>query len=487
MVSTNLFLAIDQGGHSSRALVFDDVGGLVAEGHETIAVVHPHDGWVEHHPDEVILSIRRAIDQALAAVGARHVHIVAAGLATQRSSIVCWDRVSGAALSPVISWQDRRAAQWIAQFHQHDAAIHHATGLFVTAHYGVSKLHWCLENLPAVRTAHQQGRLAWGPMASFMVFHLLDERPLWVDPANASRTLLWNFHTLDWDAELLKLFGVSGAPLPRCVPTCYEFGHLKLHGRQVPLTVMTGDQSAAAYAFGRPRYDTAYVNIGTGAFVQRLCGGNIDYAPRLLTGVVLHCGDRLEYVLEGTVNGAGSALVEVERQLGIDADDAQRNIAQWLSTTAELPLFLNGVSGLGSPYWLPQFGAHFIGTGSPAEKLAAVVESIVFLIQVNLEEMEALFIAPRRILVSGGLARLDGICQRLADVSAVQVYRPAECEATARGTAFLLAGRPQHWPELSPGTMFQPQANAVLRQRYQRWRGAMDEELVKARSRSGVV
>lgn len=478
MTGTNLFLAIDQGGHSSRALIFDDTGRLVAEGHETISVVHPHDGWVEHHPQEVLLSIRRAIDRAVAGLGERHAGIAAAGLATQRSSIVCWDRDSGAALSPVISWQDRRAAQWVAQFHGHDTAVHRATGLFVTAHYGVSKLHWCMEHLPAVKAALQKGRLAWGPLASFLLFHLLEEKPLWVDPANASRTLLWNFHTLDWDEELLDLFGVPGEPLPRCVPTCYEFGHLGIKGRRVPLTVATGDQSAALYAFGMPHHATAYVNIGTGAFVQRLCGGNIDYAPRLLTSVVLQCGDTLEHVLEGTVNGAGSALVEVERQLRIDTHEAERNMAQWLDTLTELPLFLNGVSGLGSPYWVPRFGSQFIGTGTHAQQLAAVAESIVFLVQVNLVEMETLFVAPQRIVASGGLARLDGICQRLADVSGLPVYRPAECEATARGTAFLLAGRPQHWPEPGAGDSFQPQVNEALRQRFEAWRNAMNREIV---------
>ncbi len=478
MVSTNLYLAIDQGGHSSRALIFDELGALVAQGHESIATIYPQEGWVEHHPHEVLSSTRHAIDQAVAALGARHAQIVAAGLATQRSSIVCWDRDSGAALSPVISWQDRRAAQWVAQFHPHDAAIHHATGLFVTAHYGVSKLHWCLHHLPAVRDAYQQGRLAWGPMASFMLFNLLDEKPLWVDPANASRTLLWNFHALDWDDELLDRFGLPREPLPRCVPTCYEFGHLTVHGRSIPLSVMTGDQSAALYAFGAPQLSTAYVNIGTGAFVQRVCGGNIDYAPRLLTSVVFQCDDAIEHVLEGTVNGAGSALVEVERELGLDIAHAERNLQHWLNAAGELPLFLNGVSGLGSPYWLPQFKSRFIGTGTPEEKLAAVAESIVFLTQVNLQEMETLFVAPQRIVASGGLARLDGICQRLADVSGLPVYRPGECEATARGTAFLLAGRPHHWPEPNPGTLFQPQANNVLQQRYQRWRVAMDEEVI---------
>ncbi len=480
MTATNLFLAIDQGGHSSRALVFDGGGRLIAQGQESIAVTHPQEGWVEHAPQEVLLSTRHAIDQAVAALGERHVHIVAAGLATQRSSIVCWDRDSGAALSPVISWQDRRAAPWVEQFYKHDPAIHHATGLFMTAHYGVSKLHWCMEHLPAVKAAFQQERLAWGPMASFMLFNLLEEKPMWVDPANASRTLLWNLHTLDWDEELLDLFGVPHAPLPRCVPTCYEFGHLNLRGRGVPLTVMTGDQSAALYAFGAPHHATAYVNIGTGAFVQRVCGGNIDYAPRLLTSVVLQCGDAIEHVLEGTINGAGSALLEVEGQLGVSIHEAESGMAHWLETVNAVPLFLNGVSGLGSPYWLPRFASQFIGTGTAAEKLVAVVESIVFLTQVNLNEMESLFVSPQRIVASGGLAHLDGICQRLADLSGRPVYRPAEVEATARGTAFLLAGRPAQWAEPEPGSLFQPQINAALQLRFEQWQAAMRRAIARS-------
>lgn len=473
----DLFLAIDQGGHASRALVFDRAGGLVAEAFENIRVLHPQAHWVEHDPQEVLSATRHAIHLAVTQLGSRAQDIVAAGLATQRSSIVCWDRESGAALSPIISWQDRRAAQWIDHFSAKDEVIHRATGLFLTAHYGVSKLHWCLKNLPKVKEAHLSHRLAWGPMASFLLFHLLQERPVLVDPANASRTLLWNVHTRDWDDELLDLFGVPREPLPRCVPTCFDYGHLDILGRAVPLTVVNGDQSAALYAFGVPRHGFAYVNIGTGAFVQRPSGGQVDYAPRLLTSVALQCGDDVTYVLEGTVNGAGSALVEVERQLGVDPQQAERDIGQWLDATAEPPLFLNGVSGLGAPYWIPNFISRFVGDGTAAERLVAVIESIVFLLQVNLEEMNQIFIPPRRLIASGGLARVDGLCQRLADITGLPVHRPAECEATARGTAFLLAGQPAHWPEQSAHSEFSPRENDALQQRFARWRGEMDRAI----------
>lgn len=472
----DLYLAIDQGGHASRALVFDRSGAVVAEGFENIRVLHPQAHWVEHDPQEVLTATRRAIHLAVAQLGSRAQHIVAAGLATQRSSIVCWDRDTGAPLSQIISWQDRRAAEWIDRFAEKDEVIHRATGLFLTAHYGVSKLHWCMNNLPQVKAAHRNHRLAWGPMASFLLFHLLQERPVVVDPANASRTLLWNFHTRDWDDDLLDLFGLPREPLPRCVPTCHDFGHLEILGRSVPVTVVNGDQSAALYAFGVPQHGSAYVNIGTGAFVQRPSGGQVDYAPRLLTSVVAQCGDEVTHVLEGTVNGAGSALVEVERQLGIDPQQAERDIAQWLDASSNPPLFLNGVSGLGAPYWIPDFPSRFVGDGSAAERIVAVMESIVFLLQVNLEEMNHIFIPPRALVASGGLARLDGVCRRLADISGLPVHRPADCEATARGVAFLLAGQPAHWPEHGGGSDFLPCTDEALQQRFTRWR----EEMTRA-------
>lgn len=477
----DLFLAIDQGGHASRALVFDRSGAVVAEAFEDIRVLHPKEHWVEHDPQEVLSSTRHAIHLVLSQLGSRAQHIVSIGLATQRSSIVCWDRETGAALSPIISWQDRRAASWIERFAAKDELIHRATGLFITAHYGVSKLHWCLQNLPQVKAANLSHRLAWGPMASYLLFHLLQERPVLVDPANASRTLLWNFHTRDWDDELLDLFGLPREPLPRCVPTCHEFGHMEILGRRVPLTVVNGDQSAALYAYGAPQHGSAYVNIGTGAFVQRPSGGHVDYAPRLLTSVVLHDGDDVTYVLEGTVNGAGSALLEIETQLGVDPRQAERDIVQWLNAPSEPPLFLNGVSGLGAPYWIPNFVSRFIGEGDAAARIVAVMESIVFLMQVNLEEMNQVFIAPRRLVASGGLARLDGLCQRLADVTGLEVHRPADCEATARGLAFLLAGKPEQWPEQGGSNEFAPRANEALLQRFARWRSEMERAVKNAR------
>ncbi|MBI3576187.1 MAG: hypothetical protein HY083_11145 [Gammaproteobacteria bacterium] len=469
-----LYLCIDQGGHASRALVFDGRGALHASLLREVGVRTPSPDRVEQDPEELVASLQAVIAEAVVSLGSRADRIVSAGIATQRSSIVCWDRRTGVALSPVISWQDRRAHEWFGRFSAHASEVHQRTGLRLSAHYGASKLRWCLDHLPAVTAAQREGRLAMGPLASFLLFRLLEEKPLLADPANAARTLLWNIRTMDWDPWLLEQFGVPQEPLPRCVPTHHPFGTLPVNERRIPLTVATGDQSAALFSLGAPQPEAAYINMGTGAFIQRA----FDQTPEaegLLTGMVYRDTDRTVLVLEGTVNGAGAALQWAEREWGLE--NLEAHLPGWLARAGDIPLFLNGVGGLGAPYWSAEFHSRLIGDGEPWQKAVAVVESIVFLLQTNLELMQKLPPAPARLVVSGGLAHYDGLCQRLSDLSGLALYRPAEHEATARGTAYLLAGFPGDWPEEKPGTPFEPKQNTGIRQRYQRWRVEMQRAL----------
>ena len=187
----------------------------------------PRPGWVEQEPEELVASLHAVIARVFVALGARAGQIVSAGLATQRASMVCWDRHTGEALSPIISWQDRRAHEWLDQFSAQTQAVHQRTGLRLSSHYGAAKMRWCLDHLPAVAGARREGRLAMGPLASFLLFRLLEEKPLLADPANAARTLLWNLRALDWDPWLLALFGIPAETLPRGVPTRHAFGTLR--------------------------------------------------------------------------------------------------------------------------------------------------------------------------------------------------------------------------------------------------------------------
>ena len=470
-VSSPLVLAIDQGTHASRALVFDRHGRTLASGVCNIAIAYPQADWAEQDGDEIVNSVRAAATQALQALGTRRHDVVAAGLSSQRSSVICWDRVTGQPLSPIFSWQDRRAHVWIDQLQPHADSVHRKTGLFLSPHYGASKLRWALDHLPAVRTALEKQTLCWGPMASFMVFRLCVEQPFLADPQCAARTQLWNLHTQDWDPELLALFGLPAGFLPRSVPTCHAWGTLDLPGTAIPLTAVNGDQSAAVFAFGWPEADSAYINIGTSAFVQRALTRFPGHVPRQLTGIILDDGAQRVYMVEGNVNGAGTALQWVSKEFGIEG--LADKLPQWLARPEEPPLFLNGIAGLGGPFWQPEFQSRFVGEGEPWCMAVAVVESIAFLLQANIDHMNKYVAAAQRIRISGGVSLLDGLCQRLACISALPVHRRDDPEASARGIAYLACGRPPDWNQGAHEDVFAAQIDSALQARYQRWRALM--------------
>lgn len=468
-----LYLAIDQGTHATRALVVDRHGRVVSRGAKDIAMTRPQTDWAEQDGEEIVASIFSAAGEAVASLGERHAALTAAGLASQRANAVCWDRLTGRALSPIFSWQDRRAHAWIHELEPaHGEAVHRKTGLFLSPHYGASKLRWALDHLPAVSDATRAGTLAWGPMASFLAFRMLKERPLLADPQCAARTQLWNLHTRDWDPQLLRLFGLPEGFLPRSAPTCGAWGTFEVGGVAVPLTAVNGDQSAAVFAFGWPETESAYINIGTSAFVQRALASFPGYVPRQLTGIILDDGETTLYMVEGNVNGAGTALEWLSAELGVG--DLLALLPDWLGRpAAQLPIFLNGIAGLGGPFWQPEFASRFEGAGEPWQKGVAVVESIVFLLQANIDHMAKYVSAARRIRASGGVSQLDGLCRRLASLSGLAVHRRDDPEASARGIAYLAAGRPAEWNTAPHEDVFAPDADPALAQRYRRWRAMM--------------
>ena len=468
-----LFLALDQGGHASRAIVFDGSARVVAEAFAPVATQRNVQGHVEHDPDELIASLRQAIAGACAHGWSPDDRIAAAGLATQRSSIVCWNRRTGGALSPVISWQDRRNAEWLRRLEPQGAAIRAATGLVLTPHYGASKMRWCLDHLPAVQAAFGAGELAMGPLASYILHRLLDERPIVADPANASRTQLWDPSTQDWSPLLAGLFGIALPTLPRCVTSRHDYGTLSTPAGPVPLTVTTGDQSAVPFAFGPLDPATAYVNVGTGAFVQRAIRGRLPSAPRMLASVVWSDATGVDYTLEGTVNGAGSALDWFAEREGVEVAPLLADLDRSAGTDLRPPLFLNGISGLGAPFWASAFESRFVGSGTVAERCLAVLESIVFLIGNNLDELRPHGPAFRRIVLTGGLAANDHFCRCLASLARLPVFRSREREATAKGLAYLVAGQPADWPVAAEGDTFPPEVDGRLAARFDAWLAAM--------------
>jgi glycerol kinase len=470
MPGDGLVIALDQGSHASRAVLFDAAGNEVAQAHVPVATRHSGDDRVEHDPEELVRSLRTALQDACERRPG--VRVVAAGLATQRSTIVAWSRGTGRALADAISWQDRRNAAWLARFAPVAERVRDITGLPLSPHYGASKLRWCLDHLPAVQRAATDGDLVFGPLSSFLVVRLTTERTCVADPANASRTLLFDAATLQWSPDMLHLFGLQAEQLPACVPTRHGFGHVDCGGQIVPLTACTGDQSAAAFALGEPGIDCALVNVGTGAFIQRIAPPGAPLPDGILRSVVCADTDGVVTSHEGTVNGAGSALDWLREHVAIDVDRGLSVLASRATPAEDAPLFINGVGGLGAPFWRPDFPCEFVGGGDESARLAAVVESIVFLLCVNLERLE--HSAPlRRIRISGGLARNDYLCRCLASLSALPVERPAAVEATARGVAYLAAGKPASWHTVPIEQIFTPVESITLASRYRRWRSEM--------------
>lgn len=472
----DLYLALDQGGHASRALLFAGDGAVVASASVPVATQRNTLGHVEHDPEELVNSLQQAINSACGNLPAGS-RVCAAGLATQRSSMVCWQRRSGAALSPVISWQDRRNAAWLEQLAPRAAEIRARTGLVLTPHYGASKMRWCLDHLPAVKQAAAAGELVMGPLASFLVCRLVPGLPLYADPANASRTQLWGLATRDWSPELLALFGIDAAVLPRAVTSRYAWGNLSSPNGPVPLTVVTGDQSAVPFAFGPLDAGTAYVNLGTGAFAQRAVPGGLPDAPRLLVSVVWSDTTRVDYLLEGTVNGAASALDWLASREQLPLATLLGAADQARAARETPPLFINGVSGLGAPFWVSELQSRFIGDSSLGARVLAVLESIAFLLQANLEELKSYEPALTRLLVTGGLSANNYLCQCLGALSALPVDRVDDPEATARGLARLVAGdAAARWP-VADAARLTPAHDAPLLDRYRRWRTALDNAI----------
>jgi glycerol kinase len=488
--SRALYLALDQGGTASRAVLFDAVGREVATAHAPITTQRVGDR-VEHDAEELVRSLLTAARDACESPLVAGRPVVAAGLATQRSTVCCWDRVDGAPLGPAISWQDRRNADWLQrELGARAGWIRELTGLPLSPHYGASKLRWCLDELAEVRLARRDGRLALGPLASYLLHRLCDDRPLLIDPANAARTLLYDPAVLDWSPALLQGFDVPRESLPRCVGTQHDFGTVAgLPGqRPVPLRACSGDQSAAVFAFGTPDSSTGYVNVGTGAFLQRVLRDGQGPAPRgLLKSIVHALADDVAsalYCHEGTVNGGFAAVEWLGRRVGLDVRRALASLATLEPGQGNL-LFMNGVGGLAAPYWKPDFPVEFVAapgsaasieTAGELEQLAAVVESIAYLTALNVQAMQRT--APlQRLVITGGLAACDYLCHALADATGLPVARPAAHEATARGIAFLAAGQPADWQPVPVEHVFTPSGRTAVALRFGQWRDALEARL----------
>ena len=470
-MTAELILAIDQGTHSTRAIVFNARGRVVALARKPVALQRHSRTEIEQSATEILESMHAVVDDVLERPVVKTGRLLAAGLATQRSSVLAWKRDTGKALSPVLSWQDRRTEDALRSLASRETEIRKITGLHLSPHYGAGKLQWLLSRQQGIAEARENHSLAMGPLASYLLHHLVQGKREMVDHANASRTLLWDLQTRDWNSQLLELFAIPRDVLPDCQPICSDYGRT-VNGA-IPLTAVNGDQTAALYAQGKPSMNTIRVNIGTGAFILLPVTNPATRPDGLLAGISQSDSQGASYYIEGTVNGAAAALKWAKQHF--DITGLEEKLPAWLETVTEPPIFLNTVGGLGAPWWKPGPEPGFTSevTSTPAA-MVAVVESIVFLVQVNVALMCDVNSSVNNIQISGGLSKLDGLCQRLANLSGLPVHRPVQVEATARGIAWQAAGCPEDWPSSGPGETFEPVDDAELAARYRHFTGILE-------------
>ncbi len=476
-VTENIVLAIDQGTHASRAILWGPRGEVRFTAAREVELQRLAGGRVEQDAGGILSATRAVIDEACARATEAGWAIDAAGLAVQRSTVVAWDRETGEALAPAPSWQDTRAADRLVPLEGRAREIADRTGLRLSPHYGASKMAWLLEECAAVDDAFRRGALVMGPLATWLLNGLRSVgseagRPE-VDHANASRTLLWNLDRRDWDPELISAFGLPVEVLPASRPILTDWGQLS--AGDIPLRVVTGDQNAAIFADGPLVPGVARVNLGTGAFVLAPTGRRIAPISRLLRGVAASDADGAEYLVEGTVNGAGAAFSWAAREWGLENPVAR--LEESFSVRSEPPVFLNGVGGVGSPWWKPDLRSEWLGdpAAGPLERIRAIGESVLFLLRANLDAMREAGEDLHEIRISGGLSRSAAMCRGLAALSGLRVRRGEHAEATARGVAWLAAGRPDDWDPGDGGEVFEPVSDPAAESRYLRFHAAMEE------------
>ncbi|MBS0240393.1 MAG: glycerol kinase [Proteobacteria bacterium] len=424
--------AIDQGTTSTRVLVADTEANIEIACAVTHQQNHPHAGWVEHDPEELLANIRHC----LKAAG----QVNAIGLDNQGESCLAWDARTGAALSPVIVWQDNRTADAVARLKDGGAETLTLAraGLPLDAYFSASKLAWIINNIPAAKTALEAGHLRLGTTDAFFLDRLAGHFA--TDVTTASRTSLMNLETGQWDAELCELFGVPIACLPEIRPTVFNYGRID----GVPVTAAVVDQQAALFGHGCRKPGDAKITFGTGAFALAVTGEEITRAPEkgLLPTVAWSIGGRMTYAVDGGVYDAGSAI-EWARRIGLVSDLTAD--LDWFDTPAAIErgvVFVPALSGLACPHWDRTAASLFLGMSAATTQVdlrQAMLEGIALSAADVVGAMNAHVPIGRSIGIDGGLARSKYFAQFLADMIGRDVLATDFDERTAFGTASLAA------------------------------------------------
>lgn len=427
-------LSIDQGTTSSRAIVFSDTGDVLHTAQRELKLGYPHSGWVEQKPDDIIADTLWCVEDCLK----HHADVVAMGITNQRETTILWDKDTGKAVYNAIVWQDRRTAEYCASLKTNEAMVRDKTGLLLDPYFSATKINWVLKNVAGARQAAEAGQLLFGTVDSFLLWHLTGGQVHATDMTNASRTMLFNIHTLQWDDDLLALFDIPKSLLPEVKENVADFGFYK----NIPITGMAGDQQAALIGQGCVTAGMIKSTYGTGCFALMNIGTEPKISEhKLLTSIGYVVNGKRAYVLEGSIFVAGAAIqwLRDEMEFFVSAGESEA-LANSVSDTNGV-YFVPAFTGLGAPYWNPDVRGALFGLTRGTTKAHITRAALEAQAYQTCDLMGAMIadsgVTPSVMRVDGGLVQNNLMAQFLSDMLDMQVDIPKSVETTALGATYL--------------------------------------------------
>ena len=450
-------LALDQGTSSSRAIVFDAYGQTKAVSQKEFTQIFPKPGWVEHNPMEIWSSQASVIAEAITSIDINGLNIAAIGITNQRETTIVWDAETGEPVYNAIVWQDRRTSEFCDCLKRDGRTdlIRSKTGLIIDAYFSATKILWILENVPGARQKADEGKLRFGTVDTWLIWMLTRGEVHVTDVTNASRTMLFNIHTLEWDKELLQLFGIPESMMPEVKSSSEVYGYTKttLFAHEVPIAGIAGDQQAALFGQMCTEPGSVKNTYGTGCFMLMNSGERpIMSSNNLLTTIAWKIGDTVNYALEGSIFVAGSVVQWLRDGLGIIRSSSEVEVL-----AASVPdnggvYFVPALTGLGAPHWdqYAKGSIYGLSRGTTAAHIArAALEGIAFQTMdiVNAMQKDA-GCTLKELKVDGGASRNNLLMQFQADILGTSVIRPIVTETTALGAAYLAGLAVGYWESI---------------------------------------
>ncbi|TAM80600.1 MAG: glycerol kinase [Acidobacteria bacterium] len=447
-------LALDQGTTSSRAILFDHDGEARASASQEFKQYYPQPGWVEHDANEIWQSQRAVTEKVLADAKAGPGDVAAIGIANQRETVVLWDRATGEPVHHAIVWQCRRTASMCDRLRAegYDKTLRSKTGLMTDAYFSGTKIAWLLENVPGIRERAERGELAAGTIDAWLIWKLSGGNVHATDVSNASRTLVFNINSLEWDEEILKHLRIPRALLPQVKESSGVIAETEIFGGRIPIAGVAGDQQASLFGQQCFAKGSAKNTYGTGLFLLMNAGEEV---PKSDSGLVVTVGwgrsGRTTYALEGSVFIAGAALQWLRDEMGLIKDAAESEaMAQAVADTHGV-YFVPAFVGLGAPHWDAYARGTIVGLTRGSNRnhiVRAALESIAYQTREVVDAMaKDTGARPAALRVDGGVARNDFMCQFQADILGIPVERPVTTEATALGAAYLAGLATGFWKD----------------------------------------